>query len=73
MSRLRKVERHFLRAQQIDFPYAVKVIGPFETGMDALEEMARIRDAKELPGCNVTKFSKRVPLAEAHPIERTNP
>ena len=70
MSRLRNVDRYYVKAQQIDFPHATKTVaGPFESGLDALNAIAGIRQAKEYPGCNVTRYSKRVPLAECHPKE----
>ncbi len=70
MARLRNVDRYFVRAQQIDFPFAAKTVaGPFETNIEAWDEIARIRKAGEHPGCQITRYCKRVPIADAHPKE----
>jgi hypothetical protein len=58
------VERYFIRAQQLDFPYAVKrVAGPLETLREAFAEARRIRG--DFPNCNLTPYPARVAVPPA--------
>ncbi len=70
MSRLRKVDRYFVIAQQLAFPHAKKrVAGPFEENSEAWAEKARLALAKEYPGCNLTAERRSVPIEKSHPKE----
>ena len=69
MSRLRTIERHFVKVQQIDFPYGVRLRGPFETRSEAWANYEQLRDKKVYPDCNMTLVCKSVPLAQAHSKE----
>ncbi len=66
MARLRNVDRYFVRAQQIDFPFATKTVaGPLETFTEAAEAIPDLKPKH--PGCTLTPYRKSVPIAEAHP------
>lgn len=68
MAHLRNVERFFVKAQQINFPHATKTVaGPFEELSEAWAEYARMRDAKEYPGCNLAVRTRLVPIEKSHP------
>ena len=67
MTRLRMVDRYYIKAQKIAFPHSVKLIGPFETQPEAWARYTDLRDTKAMPECSLTTLRKRVPLAQAHP------
>lgn len=67
MTRLRTVERFYVKAQKIDWPHSTKLIGPFDSRAESWAKYEQLRDTKTYPDCSMTMLSKRVPLAQAHP------
>ena len=69
MTRLRMVDRYYVKAQKVEYPHSVKLIGPYETERESWAEYTRLRDTKAMPECSLTTLSRRIPLAQAHPKE----
>lgn len=66
MARLRNVDRYFVKAQKLAFPYATKTIaGPFEEWRESVEEMIRLQ--ADFPGCTLSYERRRVPIEKSHP------